>query len=240
MLEVIRIPVLQDNYVWLAKSGTEVAVIDPAVAAPVLEAAKTRGWTITHILNTHWHPDHVGGNLEIQAATGCFIIGPKGEEEAIPGIGRAVRGGDKVSLGKLEGDVIDVPGHTRGHIAYHFAAAHSLFCGDTLFAIGCGRLFEGNAEQMWDSLSKLLQLPPHTICYCAHEYTQSNGRFALHVEPNNQALVARMQDVDAKRGRGDATVPFTLAEEFATNPFMRAGSARAFAERRAAKDTYRG
>ncbi len=240
MLEVVRIPVLQDNYIWLAKNGTEVAVIDPAVAAPVLEVADQRGWAITHILNTHWHPDHVGGNLEIQAATGCFIIGPKGEEAAIPGIGRAVRGGDKVSLGKIEGDVIDVPGHTRGHIAYHFVAAQALFCGDTLFAMGCRRLFEGTAEQMWDSLSRLMILPPQTTCYCAHEYTQSNGRFALHVEPANAALVARMQTVDSMRLQGTATVPFKLAEELATNPFLRAGSAKAFAERRAAKDSYRG
>jgi hydroxyacylglutathione hydrolase len=240
MLDVVRIPVLQDNYVWLAKSGNEVAVIDPAVSAPVLAEADRRGWKITHILNTHWHGDHVGGNLEIQQATGCFIIGPKGEEEAIPGIGRAVRGGDKVSLGKLEGDVIDVPGHTRGHIAYHFAATNTLFCGDTLFAMGCGRLFEGTAEQMWSSLSQLMALPPRTTCYCAHEYTQSNGRFALHVDAGNAALAERMEKVNALRARGEATVPFTLAEELATNPFLLAGNARAFAERRQAKDIFKG
>ncbi len=238
MLEVIRIPVLDDNYIWLAKAGNDVAVIDPAEAAPVLDVAAQRGWSITHILNTHWHPDHVGGNLEIQAATGCFIIGPQGEQEAIPGINRAVNGGDTVSFGGMVADVIDVPGHTRGHIAYHFAAAAALFCGDTLFAMGCGRLFEGTPDQMWQSLSKLMALPPATTCYCAHEYTQSNGRFALHVEPDNQALVARMARVDAMRLAGEATVPFTLADELATNPFLRAGSAVAFAERRALKDNF--
>jgi hydroxyacylglutathione hydrolase len=240
MLDVVRIPVLQDNYIWLAKSGDDVAVIDPALAAPVLEEADKRGWKITHILNTHWHPDHVGGNIEIQNATGCFIIGPKGEEEAIPGIGRAVQGGETVSFGKLVADVIDVPGHTRGHKAYHFAEANALFCGDTLFAMGCGRLFEGTPEQMWESLSRLIPLPPQTICYCAHEYTQSNGRFALHVEPDNATLIARMARVDAARLAGEATVPFTLAEELATNPFLRAGSSQAFAERRSAKDVFQG
>jgi hydroxyacylglutathione hydrolase len=238
VFEVVRIPVLSDNYVWLVKSGTEVGVIDPAVSAPVLEAAHARGWAITHILNTHWHGDHVGGNLEIQAATGCFIIGPRGEEAKIPGIGRAVGQGDQVSLGKHLGNVLDVPGHTSGHIAYHFAQANALFIGDTLFAMGCGRLFEGTPEQMWASLSKLLVLPPQTMVYCAHEYTLSNGRFALHVEPDNAALIARMQEVEALRARGEPTVPMTLAQEFATNPFLRAGNAGEFAKRRAAKDVF--
>jgi hydroxyacylglutathione hydrolase len=238
MLEVVRIPVLNDNYIWLAKSGDDVAVIDPALAAPVLEEANKRGWKISHIFNTHWHPDHVGGNIDIQKATGCFITGPVGEAEAIPGISRAVHGGETVSFGGLVGDVIDVPGHTRGHIAYHFAKADALFCGDTLFAMGCGRLFEGTADQMWESLSKLMILPPSTTCYCAHEYTQSNGRFALHVEPNNTALVERMARVDAARLSGEATVPFTLADELATNPFLRANSPAQFGERRAAKNTF--
>jgi hydroxyacylglutathione hydrolase len=240
MLEVVRIPVLQDNYVWLTRSGDEVAVVDPAVADPVLEAAQARGWRITHILNTHWHGDHVGGNAGIKAATGCSIFGPAGEAEKIPGLDRPMRGSDSIRFGLLDAHVLDVPGHTAGHIAWHLPQAATLFCGDTLFAMGCGRLFEGTAQTMWDSLSRLAALPDETTCYCAHEYTQSNGRFALHVEPDNDMLIARMAEVNAARVRGEATVPFTLAQERATNPFLRAGSAEAFAVRRAAKDSFRG
>ena len=240
MVEVVRIPVLSDNYVWLMHSGDAVAVIDPAVAEPVLEAAAAREWRITHILNTHWHPDHVGGNAAIKAATGCTIIGPEGEADKIPAMDRAVREGDAVTVGASVARVIEVPGHTSGHNAYHFADDGILFCGDTLFALGCGRLFEGTPQMMWASLGKLVALPPATRCYCAHEYTLSNGRFALSVEPDNGALIARMVAVTAMRERGEATVPFTLAEELETNPFLRAADADDFAARRAAKDHFRG
>ena len=238
MLEIVRIPVLSDNYVWLvheAQSG-ETLVVDPAVAAPVLAAAEERGWTITQIWNTHWHPDHVGGNAEIKAATGCVITGPADEAARIPTLDVHVRGGDVVQLGDVRATVIDVPAHTAGHIAYHFATAQAAFVGDTLFAMGCGRLFEGTAAQMYDNMRKLEALGDNTAIYCAHEYTLSNARFAVTVEPDNADLAARLADVIASRERGAATVPTTIALERATNPFMRAVSVEELAARRAAKD----
>jgi hydroxyacylglutathione hydrolase len=237
-LEVIRIPVLSDNYVWLVReiSSGEVMVVDPAVAEPVLATATDLGWTITHIWNTHWHPDHTGGNAEIKAATGCTIIGPEAEAARIPTLDVQVKEGDTVRLGTIEAKVIDVPAHTAGHIAYHFDCEGVAFVGDTLFAMGCGRLFEGTAAQMFSNMRKLEALGDETAIYCAHEYTASNGRFALTVEPDNAALVARMAEVTAMRERGEATVPTTIALERATNPFMRAISVEQLAERRAAKD----
>jgi hydroxyacylglutathione hydrolase len=238
MLEIVRVPVLSDNYVWLvheAQSG-ETLVVDPAVAAPVLAAAEERGWTITQIWNTHWHPDHVGGNAEIKAATGCVITGPADEAARIPTLDVHVRGGDVVQLGDVRATVIDVPAHTAGHIAYHFATAQAAFVGDTLFAMGCGRLFEGTAAQMYDNMRKLEALGDNTAIYCAHEYTLSNARFAVTVEPDNADLAARLADVIALRERGVATVPTTIALERATNPFMRAVSVEELAARRAAKD----
>jgi hydroxyacylglutathione hydrolase len=238
MLEIVRVPVLSDNYVWLvheAQSG-ETLVVDPAVAPPVLAAADVRGWTITQIWNTHWHPDHVGGNAEIKAATGCVITGPANEAERIPTLDVHVRGGDVVQLGALRAKVIDVPAHTAGHIAYHFVTEQAAFVGDTLFAMGCGRLFEGTAAQMYDNMRKLEALGDDTAIYCAHEYTLSNARFAVTVEPDNADLVARLADVIAHRERGEATVPTTIALERATNPFMRAKSVEELAARRAAKD----
>ena len=241
-IDVIRIPVLNDNYVWLVHEPTSGAtmVVDPAVAARVLAEAAARGWKITDIWNTHWHPDHTGGNAEIKAATGCMITGPAAEAERIPTLDVLVNGGDVVRLGALEATVIDVPAHTAGHIAYHFSSEAAAFVGDTLFAMGCGRLFEGTAAQMFENMAKLALLPDTTSVYCAHEYTQSNGRYALVAEPENRALIARMTQVDAARARGEATVPTTIGDEKATNPFMRASSVEQLAERRAAKDAFRG
>jgi hydroxyacylglutathione hydrolase len=241
-IEVVRIPVLSDNYVWLVHEPTSGAtmVVDPAVAAPVLAEAAARGWQITDIWNTHWHPDHTGGNAEIKAATGCTITGPAAEAERIPTLDVLVKGGDVVPLGAIEATVIDVPAHTAGHIAYYFANEAAAFVGDTLFAMGCGRLFEGTAAQMFENMAKLAMLPDATTVYCAHEYTQSNGRYAVVAEPENRALIARMSQVDAARARGEATVPTTIGDEKATNPFMRATSVEQLAERRAAKDAFRG
>ena len=237
-LEIIRIPVLSDNYVWLVHEPVsgETMVVDPAVAAPVLAEADARGWRITQIWNTHWHPDHTGGNAEIKAATGCMITGSAAEAVRIPTLDVLVAEGDTVMLGNVAAQVLDVPAHTAGHIAFHFAEDHAAFVGDTLFAMGCGRLFEGTADQMFANMRKLEALGDDTRVYCAHEYTLSNGRFALSVEPDNTALVARMAEVTAMRERGEPTVPTSIALERATNPFMRAGSVEQLAERRLAKD----
>ncbi|MEO9601622.1 hydroxyacylglutathione hydrolase [Parasphingorhabdus sp.] len=240
MLEIIRIPVLSDNYVWLvheSRSG-ETMVVDPAVAEPVLAEAEKRGWTITQIWNTHWHPDHTGGNAEIKAATGCHITGPEAERERIPTLDTLVKQGDTARLGEVVAEVIDVPAHTAGHIAFHIPSEQAAFVGDTLFAMGCGRLFEGTAEQMYDNMRKLEALPDSTQVYCAHEYTQSNGEYALVAEPDNLALKERMTEVLAMRERGEATVPTTIELERATNPFMRASSAEELSERRVAKDNF--
>ena len=237
-LEIVRIPVLSDNYVWLVHEPVsgETMAVDPAVAEPVLAEAQQRGWQITQIWNTHWHPDHTGGNAAIREATGCTITGPAAEAERIPTLDRLVSEGDTIALGSVTARVLDVPAHTAGHIAYHFAEDRAAFVGDTLFAMGCGRLFEGTAEQMFVNMRKLEVLGDETRIYCAHEYTMSNGRFALTVEPQNAALVSRMAEVTAMRERGEPTVPTTIALERATNPFMRASSVAELAERRAAKD----
>ena len=242
MIEIARIPVLSDNYVWLvheAGSG-ETAVVDPAVAPPILAEAAARGWRITQIWNTHWHPDHVGGNAELKAATGCTVIGPAAEAERIPTLDRQVTEGDLVRLGATAATVIEVPAHTAGHIAFHLPGEAIVFVGDTLFAMGCGRLLEGTPAQMFANMARLGALPGETRVYCAHEYTQANGRYALLAEPGNGAIAARLAEVDAMRLRGEATVPTTIALERATNPFMRAATVAELAERRAAKDGFKG
>ncbi|WP_430443482.1 hydroxyacylglutathione hydrolase [Sphingorhabdus contaminans] len=237
-LEIVRVPVLSDNYVWLVHEpmSGETMVVDPAVAPPVLEKAEELGWKISQIWNTHWHPDHTGGNAEIKEVTGCTITGPAAEAERIPTLDVQVKGGDAVRLGEVTAHVIDVPAHTAGHIAFHFAEEKAAFVGDTLFAMGCGRLFEGTAEQMFNNMRALEALGDDTAIYCAHEYTLSNGRFALTVEPDNTALAQRMEEVFVLRDRGEPTVPTTIALEKATNPFMRARSVTELAARRAAKD----
>jgi hydroxyacylglutathione hydrolase len=223
MLEILQIPALHDNYIYLVHepNGWATAVIDPALAEPVLQALDEKGWKLTHILNTHHHGDHVGGNLELKRETGCAVVAVSRDKERIPGIDVEVAEGDIIGLGHAEAKVLDVPGHTSGHIAFWFAGENALFCGDTLFGLGCGRLFEGHAEEMWASLQKICALPPATRIYCAHEYTQANGRFALQVEPENPALLQRMDQVDSLRAQGLPTVPSLLEEELATNPFLR-------------------
>ena len=239
-IQIVRVPVLRDNYVWLAHdpASSETVVVDPAVAGPVLDAANARGWTITQIWNTHWHADHIGGNAAIKAATGARVSGPAAEAAKIDTLDVPLAEGDEVWLGAIRGTVMEVPAHTAGHIAIHLPGEEVVFVGDTLFAMGCGRLVEGTAEQMFRNMRRLSQLPPQTRAYCAHEYTQSNGRYALVAEPDNAALRARMAEVDAARAKGEATVPTTIALERATNPFMRADSVAQLAERRAAKDVF--
>ncbi len=224
MLDIRQIPVLNDNYVYLVREPASgaVAVVDPAVSAEVLAEANKLGWRITHILNTHHHGDHVGGNLDIKAATGCTIVGPGTDTARIPGIDVPMNDGDSFMLGQEAAKVFFVPGHTRGHIAYWFKESDALFCGDTMFSIGCGRLFEGTPAQMWNSLSRLRDLPDPTRIYCAHEYTASNVRFAVTVEPNNKALRDYEAEVADKRAQNIPTVPSTLKLERAANPFLRA------------------
>ena len=221
--EIVQLPLLKDNYSYLVhdvESGLTAAV-DPSEAAPVLSALAEKGWQLTHILNTHHHGDHVGGNRRLKQVTGCKVHGPASPDEPIPALDVMVNEGNRLEWGYHHVKVLAIPGHTRGHVAFWFDHAHALFCGDTLFAMGCGRLLGGTAEQLWTSLDRLRSLPEDTLIYCAHEYTESNGRFALTVEPRNPALQARMQAVMALRARGQSTIPSRLSTERATNPFLR-------------------
>jgi hydroxyacylglutathione hydrolase len=241
-LDIVRIAALSDNYIWLVHDpdSGETMVVDPAEADPVLAEAERRGWTINAIWNTHWHPDHTGGNAAIKQATGAPVIAPAAEAAKIPTADRLVAEGDRVKLGKHVATVLETPAHTAGHITYHFADDAVAFTGDTLFAMGCGRLFEGSAAQMYANMQRLADMPPETAVYCAHEYTLSNARYARVAEPDNDAIADRLSAVEKMRERGEATVPTTIALERATNPFMRAQSVEQFAERRASKDVFRG
>ena len=206
MIEIIQLPVLTDNYIYLIHEPVsgQTAVIDPAVSQPVLDCLSAKGWTLNFILNTHHHWDHVGANLELKEQTNCQILASESDYSTIPGIDKGLKHGDTIKLGDQVAKVIATPGHTLGHIVYHFSKSNALFCGDTLFSMGCGRLFEGSAEQMWISLQQLKKLPRETRIYCAHEYTQANSRFALTLEPDNQQLLQRIspqQDISTARRR---------------------------------------
>jgi hydroxyacylglutathione hydrolase len=226
-LEIDMFPCLSDNYGFLLHdpAASVTATVDTPDAEAITRALERRGWRLTHIFNTHHHADHAGGNLALKRRTDCTIVGPRSDAERIPGIDVLVGEGDTVMLGTHRAEVYDTPGHTRGHIVYYFPADGVAFVGDTLFAMGCGRLFEGTPGQMWGSLQKILRWPADTRLYCAHEYTAANGRFALTVEPENPELVARMRQVERLRAAGLATVPTTVALERATNPFLRPTSA---------------
>lgn len=222
-LEIRQIPVLNDNYIYLIHDDAsgKTACVDPAVAAPVIDAARAAGWTISHILVTHPHYDHIDGIDEIVAAYGAEVYGSKNDQAKIPHCGHGVAQGDTVQVGGFEAQVLDVPGHTAHHIAYHFAGAEAVFVGDTLFSLGCGRLLGGTAKQMWESLQKLRALPPATQVYCAHEYTNANADFALSVDPDNADLQNRADAVLGLRQQGLPTVPSTIDEEVRCNPFLR-------------------
>jgi hydroxyacylglutathione hydrolase len=222
-LDIHQFPCLSDNYGVLirdAEAGVT-AAIDAPDAGQVATALKEKGWRLTHILTTHHHGDHTAGNLPLKAETKCTIIGPRGEAAKVPGIDKQVGEGDTFKFGSFEVRVLDTPGHTAGHITYWIPSAGVAFVGDTLFAIGCGRVIEGNAQMMWTSLQKLMALPKETQIYCGHEYTQSNAKFALTIEPENAALVKRAKEVDQLRAAGKPTLPTNIGIELETNPFLR-------------------
>jgi hydroxyacylglutathione hydrolase len=247
-LSVRQFPCLSDNYGFLVRDEASglVACIDTPDAEAIQRELATASWTLALILNTHWHPDHAGGNAALKAKTGAEVIGPR-EVERIAAPDRVVGHGDVVMLGETRLDVIDTGGHTLGHVSYFDAADQIAFVGDTLFALGCGRLFEGTARQMWDSLQRIAALPATTMVYCAHEYTASNARFALSVDSSPE-LLARTEAIFAARARGEPTVPTSIALERATNPFLRApllrpdiaDPAEAFGAIRSAKDSFAG
>ncbi|HYG85719.1 MAG TPA: hydroxyacylglutathione hydrolase [Azospirillum sp.] len=223
-MDIHLVPAFNDNYIYLlhdAERGT-VGVVDPGDAAPVTAALEQRGWRLTHIFNTHHHADHIGGNHALKQRYGCPVIGARADAARIQDMDTPLDEGETVSFGSHTARVIAIPGHTSGHIAFHFADAKAVFCGDTLFALGCGRLFEGTPAQMWDSLRKLRALPDDTRVYCGHEYTLSNARFAVTVDPDNRTLAARAGEVKALRSRGEPTIPSTIGLEKRTNPFLRA------------------
>lgn len=241
-LSVEAIPNLSDNYAWLlrdAATGT-VAIVDPAEEAPCARAIDAAGGRCDLILITHHHDDHTGGVAGLVARYGAKVVGAAADAHRLPKLDQAVKEGDTVAVGASTARVIDTPGHTRGHIAYFFPEAKVLVAGDTLFSLGCGRFLEGTAEEMFTSLRKLAALPPETMVTCGHEYSESNARFALSVEPDNAALKARAAEIAAARAAGRATVPFRLGDDLAANPFLRAPDAAALGRLREGKNNFRG
>lgn len=237
-LDIVPVPAFADNYIWLARdpASGHTAVIDPGDGEAALAGAEAHGWTIDTILITHWHPDHTGGIGTVKAATGAPVFGPEAERSRFAGLDHGLADGDRVAIGEGEAAVWHVPGHTLGHIAFVFDGV--AFVGDTLFAMGCGRLFEGTPEQMHGSLQRIAALPDDTLLYPAHEYTLSNARFAAHVLPDDDAVRGRHDMTVQQRMRGDITLPTRVAEEKATNPFVRAASTEEFARLRALKDHF--
>lgn len=224
--DIAIVPLLKDNYGYLihSRDSDETAIVDPSESAPVLAAAQKRGWRVTHIINTHHHNDHCGGNLGLKLACQPLVIGPAYDRERIPGIKVTVDEKSGLDFAGQHADVLFIPGHTRGHIAVYFRQAKAVFCGDTLFSVGCGRLFEGTPEQMWSSLLKLRALPDDTWVYCGHEYTESNCRFARSIDPANVDLRDYADAVAKARAKGEATIPSVLGMEKRCNPFLRADS----------------
>lgn len=223
-LDIVLVPALSDNYVYLlhdAASGAT-AVVDPGEVAPVEAALAERGWTLTHILNTHHHADHIDGNEALKAKYGATLVGPKAEAARIPDMDVTVAEGDTYDFAGHTAQVFETPGHTTGHISFYFADSDALFPGDTLFSLGCGRMFEGTPAQFWDSLRKLRDLPDSTYIYCGHEYTASNAKFALSIDGDNDALKARATEIEELRAEGRPTIPSLLGQEKAINPFLRA------------------
>lgn len=227
MLTIEPVACLSDNYAYLIHDSASglVAIVDPSEPGPVKRALTERGLKLTHILNTHHHLDHTGGNVPLKEEFGAEVVGPGKDRERIPGIDKGVDESTGWRFGPHRARVLEIPAHTRSHIAFVFDDTHAVFTGDTLFSMGCGRLFEGTPQMMWDSLSKLMTLDDKTRVYCGHEYTLNNGRFALTLEPGNADLQARMKDVEALRAKNAPTIPSTIGLEKKTNPFLRPDSA---------------
>jgi hydroxyacylglutathione hydrolase len=223
-LEIRMFPCLSDNYGVLIHDGASgvTASIDAPEEEAVEKALAENGWTLTHILVTHHHADHTQGIPGLKAKYGCRVVGPRAEASKVPGIDEELGDGDTYKFGRFEAKIFDTPGHTKGHISWYFPEPHVLFAGDTLFALGCGRVFEGTMEEMWNSLHKLAGLPRETLVFCGHEYTQANAKFAVTIEPDNPGLKARVGEIDEKRARGEPTVPTTIGAELDSNPFIRA------------------